>query len=289
MTSDAGLATLFLLVLADALGVPAPGDSALFVAGALASDGSTPVVAIILVATSLGVVVPVLKDAGRASSMLGQLVIAAASIADFGAVILLSLLFSREATSTTTKLVLLGGFALVVLAFGIAIVGAGRSRRLGRVLVRLQDTTAQIRVRGAFLLLVAFVALAERLGLEVILGAFLAGAILSLVDRDREMTHPAFRAKLEAVGFGVFIPVFFVSSGIAFDLDALFASTSTAATPLRRRPPPLPKPSGSIGPGSSACRCRPDLPLAAASDIRDLWRSADLTSTTADLSRGSQT
>ncbi|HEX4747347.1 MAG TPA: cation:proton antiporter [Gaiellaceae bacterium] len=186
-------------------------------------------VAIILVATSLGVVVPVLKDAGRASSMLGQLVIAAASIADFGAVILLSLFFSREATSTTTKLVLIGGFALVAIAFFVALAGAKRSRRLGVALLRLQDTTAQIRVRGAFLLLVAFVALAERLGLEVILGAFLAGALLTLVDRDREMTHPAFRAKLEAVGFGVFIPIFFVSSGIAFDLDALFASASTAA------------------------------------------------------------
>jgi Kef-type K+ transport system membrane component KefB len=186
-------------------------------------------VAIILVATSLGVVVPVLKDANRSSSELGQLVIAAASIADFGAVILLSLFFSREASSTTTKLVLLGGFALVAAAFLVAIVGAEHSRRLSAVLLRLQDTTAQIRVRGAFLLLLAFVALAERLGLEIILGAFLAGAVLSLVDRDRTMTHPAFRAKLEAVGFGVFIPVFFVSSGILFDLDALFGSAATVA------------------------------------------------------------
>jgi Kef-type K+ transport system membrane component KefB len=97
------------------------------------------------------------------------------------------------------------------------------------VLLRLQDTTAQIRVRGAFLLLIGFVALAESLGLEVILGAFLAGAILSLVDRDRAMTHPQFRTKLEAVGFGVFIPVFFVTSGLQFDLDALFASAETVA------------------------------------------------------------
>ena len=205
---------------------------ALIVAFVLQAAGQvdTPLlVAIILVATSLGVVVPVLKDAGRASSMLGQLVIAAASIADFGAVILLSLFFSREATSTPAKLVLLGGFALVALALFVVIVGAERSRRLSNVLLRLQDTTAQIRVRGAFLLLVGFVALAEQLGLEVILGAFLAGAVLSLVDRDRAMTHPAFRTKLEAVGFGVFIPVFFVTSGIVFDLDALFESAATVA------------------------------------------------------------
>jgi Kef-type K+ transport system membrane component KefB len=186
-------------------------------------------VAIILVATSLGVVVPVLKDSGRVSSDLGQLVIAAASIADFGAVILLSLFFSREATSTASKLILLGGFLLAAAALLVALVGAEHSRRLSGALLRLQDTTAQIRVRGAFLLLIGFVALAERLGLEVILGAFLAGAILSLADRDRAMTHPQFRLKLEAAGFGVFIPVFFVASGIQFDLDALFASGSTVA------------------------------------------------------------
>ena len=193
-----------------------------------AGQVDTPLlVAIILVATSLGVVVPVLKDSGQASSDLGQLVIAAASIADFGAVILLSLFFSREATGIGSKLVLLGGFALVAVALVVALTGAERLRRLSTVLLRLQDTTAQIRVRGAFLLLIAFVALAERLGLEVILGAFLAGAVLTLVDRDRMMTHPQFRVKLEAAGFGMFIPVFIVTSGIQFDLDALFGSVST--------------------------------------------------------------
>ena len=65
------------------------------------------------------------------------------------------------------------------------------------------------------------------LGLETILGAFVAGVILRLVDRDRMMTHPQLRQKLEAIGFGVFIPVFFVTSGIQFDLAALFSSPST--------------------------------------------------------------
>jgi Kef-type K+ transport system membrane component KefB len=78
-------------------------------------------------------------------------------------------------------------------------------------------------------LLVAFVALAEELGLEVILGAFMAGAVLTLVDRDRAMTHADFRPKLEAAGYGIFIPVFFVSSGLRFDLDALFAGAGTVA------------------------------------------------------------
>jgi Kef-type K+ transport system membrane component KefB len=77
--------------------------------------------------------------------------------------------------------------------------------------------------------MVAFVALAESVGLEVILGAFAAGALLSLIDRDRMMTHPQFRTKLEAAGFGIFIPVFFVTTGLRFDLDALFASAGTVA------------------------------------------------------------
>jgi Kef-type K+ transport system membrane component KefB len=187
-------------------------------------------VAIVLVATSLGVIVPVLKDSGNISSNFGQLVIAAGSIADFGAIILLSLFFSgKGSTSTAGTLILLGVFGLVVALVGFAIAGVEHSMSLSRVLQRLQDTTAQIRVRAAFLLLIAFTALADTVGLETILGAFAAGALLSLIDRDEAMTHPQFRLKLEAVGFGVFIPVFFVASGVRFDLNALFASASTVA------------------------------------------------------------
>jgi Kef-type K+ transport system membrane component KefB len=103
----------------------------------------------------------------------------------------------------------------------------GRWGRLSDVVVRLQDTTAQIRVRGAVLLLVGFAYLASRFGLETILGAFLAGAILGLVDRDATMDHPNFRLKLEGMGFGFLVPVFFISSGVRFDLQALFASASS--------------------------------------------------------------
>jgi len=184
-------------------------------------------VAIILTATSLGIVVPVLKDAGEIESSFGQLVVAAASIADFGAIVLLSLFFSREATGTGTKLLLLGGLALLAAAIALVVIGAERWARLTVIFLRLQDTTAQIRVRGAFVLLVGFAAIAEHLGLEVILGAFIAGALLTIVDRDRAMTHPQFRLKLEAAGFGIFVPVFFVSSGVRFDLDALTSSSST--------------------------------------------------------------
>jgi Kef-type K+ transport system membrane component KefB len=171
--------------------------------------------------------IPVLKDAGEISSTFGQLIIAAASIADFGAIILLSIFFSGEGGTGSTLLLLGALFALAVVIFAV-VSGAERSMRLRAELVRLQDTTAQIRVRAALVLFVGFAALAETLGLEVILGTFIAGAIVSLVDRDQVMTHPAFRRKLEAVGFGFFIPVFFVTSGVRFNLDALTSSASSA-------------------------------------------------------------
>jgi Kef-type K+ transport system membrane component KefB len=183
-------------------------------------------VAIILCATSLGVLVPVLKDAGEITSTFGQLIIAAASIADFGAIILLTLFFSGEGGTGSTLLLLGSLFALAAVVL-VVVRGAERSMRIRADLLRLQDTTGQIRVRAALVLFVGFAAVADALGLEVILGAFVAGAIVSLADRDQAMTHPDFRRKLEAIGFGFFIPVFFVSSGVRFDLDALTSSTSS--------------------------------------------------------------
>jgi Kef-type K+ transport system membrane component KefB len=187
-------------------------------------------VAIVLVASSVGVIVPVLKDSGDISSSFGQLVVAAASIAEFGSIILLSLFFSSNGSASTAgTLILLGGFGLVVLLVGLAIAGVEHSMSFTHVLQGLQDTTAEIRVRAAFVLLIGFAALADTVGLETILGAFAAGALLSLIDRDKAMTHPELRVKLEAIGFGVFIPIFFVASGVRFDLHALFASASTVA------------------------------------------------------------
>jgi Kef-type K+ transport system membrane component KefB len=177
-------------------------------------------VAIILSATSLGVIVPVLKDAGEISSKFGQLVIAAGSIADFGAIILLSAFFSGEG-GTGSTLILIGSLFGIAGAVYVFVRHAERSKAVMRDLRRLQDTTAQIRVRAAVVLMVGFAALAEQFGLEAILGAFAAGAVLTLVDQDRQMTHPLFRTKLEAIGFGFFVPVFFVATGLKFDLNAL--------------------------------------------------------------------
>ncbi|MCW5849017.1 MAG: cation:proton antiporter [Anaerolineae bacterium] len=197
---------------------------------ARAGLAETPLfIGIVLAATSLGVIIPLLKDSGQVETDFGQLVLVGASIADFGTIILLSLFFSREATSVTTQTLLIAGLAALGLAATLALRWVGGHMWFTAVLSRLQDTSAQIRVRGAFALLAVFVALAERFGLEIILGAFIAGAILNLTDRDEAMTHTGFRHKLEAVGFGVFIPAFFIASGVRFNLAALFTDVSALA------------------------------------------------------------
>jgi Kef-type K+ transport system membrane component KefB len=214
-----------------ALGFVVSFGIAVVVALGLSAGGlvETPLlVAIILCATALGVIVPVLKDAGEISSPFGQLIVAAASIADFGAIILLTLFFSGEGGVGST-LLLLGALAALAVVVFLTVLGAERSMRIKRDLLRLQDTTAQIRIRAAVVLFVGFAAVAEELGFEVILGTFIAGAIIALLDRDEVMTHPDFRGKLEAMGFGFFIPVFFVTSGVRFDLDALVAEASNIA------------------------------------------------------------
>ncbi|MDQ4058971.1 MAG: cation:proton antiporter, partial [Actinomycetota bacterium] len=124
-------------------------------------------VAIILSATSLGLVVSVLKDVDESDSDFGQLTIASSSMSDFAGVILLSLLFSQSSAGAGAQAVLLAGFLALVVVVGLAIAGAQHSISLSRILVRLQDTTAQIRVRGAVVLLVGFLALAQGFGLEV--------------------------------------------------------------------------------------------------------------------------
>jgi Kef-type K+ transport system membrane component KefB len=185
-------------------------------------------VAIVLSATGLGIILPILKDAGETSTPFGQVVIAGASIAEVVPIVLLSLFFSGKG-GVGAGAVLLASFGVFVLAAGAAIFAAEHSMRLSVTFMKLQDTTAEIRVRSAFLLLIVFVVFASKFGLEAILGAFLAGAALKLLDRDDAMTHTFFRRKLEAVGFGVFVPFFFVATGLRLDVDTLFASGSALA------------------------------------------------------------
>ncbi len=177
-------------------------------------------VAVALSATSLGLVVAVLKDGGLLETHLAKTVVAAASLADFAAVLLLSVLFSADGGSGGGRIGLFLLFAGAVVAVAFAVSAASHRMRVSDVIIRLQDTTAEIRVRAAMLLMVALAVLAEKIGLESILGAFLAGAAVAAIDRDSS-THPQFRTKLDAVGYGFLVPVFFISSGLQLDVSSL--------------------------------------------------------------------
>jgi Kef-type K+ transport system membrane component KefB len=198
-----------------------------FVLHAAAIVESPLLVGIILLATSLGVIIPILKDAGVADRPVGQFAIAGASLGELAPVILLSLFFSGRATAIGPKLLLLSLLGVLVVLVVVATLRIERSMWITRMINKLADTSAEIRIRLSMLLVAGLGALATHLGFEAILGAFIAGAILRLVDADAEHKHPLFHPKLDAIGYGFLIPVFFVASGLTFNLSVLFSSAST--------------------------------------------------------------
>jgi Kef-type K+ transport system membrane component KefB len=181
-------------------------------------------VGITLVATSLGVLVPILHDAGETETNFGRLIMAAGSLAELAPLVLLSVFFSASSKNPAAELGLLAGFvgltaAIVVVTQRVRVWGP-----LREVVHRLENTSSQLRVRLAITFALAFSAVAEHFGLATILGAFLAGVIVRRTD-ETPASQQEFQAKLEAIGFGFLIPVFFVSTGAGLDITSLFHST----------------------------------------------------------------
>ncbi len=177
--------------------------------------------ALILSTTSLGVVVPVLKESGLTGGRYGQAILLAALIADFATMLLITVLVAALSRGFTVDLLFIGVLFLVFLfmfRFGFLL---NRVPGVRRAVEELAQATTQIKVRAAFTIMMIFVVLSEVVGTEIILGAFLAGAILALIRTrdDAELFH-----KLEAIGFGFFIPIFFIKVGINFNLAAIFQS-----------------------------------------------------------------
>ncbi len=176
---------------------------------------------LILSTTSLGVVVPVLKEKEILNGRYGQAILISASISDFVTLMLLTVVIASNRRGLTLDLLLIPAL------LAIFTILARFSRRLSanawliRALDDLSSATAQLRVRGAFALMVAWVVLAQALGVELILGAFLAGAIAGLLDRNADASA---QEKLDAIGYGFFIPIFFIMVGADFDLTALLSS-----------------------------------------------------------------
>jgi Kef-type K+ transport system membrane component KefB len=195
----------------------------------LAGTNEDPMLlAIIFVATSLGVVVPVLKDTGEIESEFGQLVFIAGSLAEFGSIFLLSLFFSKESSSPAASVLVLAGFGLLVAASSFAVGRAWRGRWLAAQMERLEDTSSMLRVRAAIAILFLFAVLANHLALEAILGTFIAGALVRVLDRGNVMVSDHLRDRLDAIGFGFVVPFFFVATGMRLDVDALFSGWGPA-------------------------------------------------------------
>ena len=184
--------------------------------------------ALIMSTTSLGVVMPVLKEQELTRGRFGQSILIAALIADFTTMLLITVVVATVSHGLTFELLLI--IVLFVVFFLLYRLGImDRVQAACRRLDDLSHATARIKIRGAFTIMLLFVVLAETLGAEIILGAFIAGAMLSLIStrEDMEAMH-----QLEAVGFGFFIPIFFIMVGADFNLGVLLGSPDALLLPF---------------------------------------------------------
>ncbi len=178
--------------------------------------------ALILSTTSLGVVMPVLKENNMTGSRYGQALLLSALVADFATMLLITVEVAALSGGVTLDILLISFlFVVFFLVYRLGIFSFNRVELVRRTLEELSQTTARIKIRGAFAMMLLFVALSEILGAEVILGAFLAGAMISLLSthEDLEAMH-----QLEAIGFGFFIPIFFIMVGVEFNIRSLLES-----------------------------------------------------------------
>lgn len=175
----------------------------------------------IFATTSLGVVLPILKERRLAGTPYGQALLAYASIADFVTMILITAWAAARGGGGARDILYLFLFLFFFLQIyrgGVAMVRLPLIQRL------LTAATGQFDVRTAMAVVLVFIALAERLGVETILGAFLAGAMISLIAREQ---GEQLRLKLDAIGFGFFVPMFFILFGANLDLWSAITSGRT--------------------------------------------------------------
>ncbi|HKG66754.1 MAG TPA: cation:proton antiporter [Solirubrobacteraceae bacterium] len=170
--------------------------------------------------TAIGTLIPILSDSGELKTRFGTLLLGAGAVGEFGPILLITLVLSTGSALHHAAILI----AFVALAVGVAVVAVRSSGRAIPLFERTLEKSSQLAVRWIVVLVFALALLASELGLDLLLGGFAAGLITRQVLKTREV--PAFDSKLSAVAFGVFIPFFFVVSGMQLDIDALFASAS---------------------------------------------------------------
>ena len=185
-----------------------------FVSVGLALD--SVVLGLAFTTTALGTLLPVLRDAGVFDTDFGRYVMAVGTVGEFGPIVAVALLLTKQ-DPLVTGLLLVVFIATAVVASLLAI--RRRPPRVVAMMRRNLNSSAQLPVRVSVLLILLLIYLAFELGLDVLLGAFAAGIVVRLFTAGED--SEVIRAKLEAIGFGFLVPIFFVVSGIHFDLHAL--------------------------------------------------------------------
>jgi Kef-type K+ transport system membrane component KefB len=168
-----------------------------------------------LATTAIGTLIPILRDAGELRTRFGTYLLGAGAMGEFGPILLITLVFSTKGAAENAA-ILIAFVVLAVLAGVLAVRSLGRGWSL---LERTLETSSQLAIRMAVVIVFALVALAYELGLELLLGGFVAGIITRLALRGHEVE--VLESKLTAVGYGFLIPFFFVASGMAVNVSAL--------------------------------------------------------------------
>ncbi|MEH7307931.1 monovalent cation:proton antiporter family protein [Neobacillus drentensis] len=168
---------------------------------------------LIISTISLGVVVPTLKEAHLMKTVIGQIILLVAVIADLVTMILLAVFVSLNESGHGNTWLL-----LILFAAGIVLYFLGKRFKNRTFMESLSTGTVQIGTRAVFTLIIVLVGLSETVGAENILGAFLAGVLVSLLSPNQELVH-----KLDSFGYGFLIPIFFVMVGVNLDIWSLFS------------------------------------------------------------------
>jgi Kef-type K+ transport system membrane component KefB len=195
----------------------------------VAPGADVRLLALCLVASTLGVLVPVLRDAEEITTEFGQLLVVAGSVGEFGSLLLLTILFSAQPESTLVQVIYVLAMGAAALVLALVLKRLWRTRLMARVFADSDDDTSQLRVRGAFVTLLLFTALAHEFGVDALLGAFIAGMVVGISDGDERPNQERYWAKLRAIGYGFLVPVFFVMTGVQFNVRALLSHASSLA------------------------------------------------------------
>jgi Kef-type K+ transport system membrane component KefB len=168
--------------------------------------------------TAIGTLIPILSDAGEMRTKFGTYLLGAGAAGEFGPILLVTLILTTANPLHEAVILIL----FVILAVFTGILAVRSAWRGWPLIERTFETSSQLAVRLAVVLVFGLVALAADLGLDLLLGGFVAGMITRVALRGREVA--VFDSKLTAVGYGLLIPFFFVTSGMQFNLDALTGS-----------------------------------------------------------------